>query len=249
MKVLLVNGSPHEKGCTFTALSEIAAQLEKEGVDAEIFNIGVQPTMPCMACRACKKLGKCVIDDKVNEFVAKADGFDGFVFGSPVHYASASGVIVLFRRARSVSLEACGGGRQRQTRGDNGDAGSAEQVFSDFGNARCIGAVLEHGTRQHARRSAAGCRRIAEYAYFGEKYGLSAEMQASCRQSGHYAARSRNARTYEFYPLRKTPSVFLHRGRFFQSRVKISVDAKISLAKAAGNRGKPWDVNIYKKFL
>ena len=51
MKVLLVNGSPHEKGCTFTALSEIAAQLEKEGVDAEIFNIGVQPTMPCMACR------------------------------------------------------------------------------------------------------------------------------------------------------------------------------------------------------
>lgn len=96
MKVLLVNGSPHEKGCTFTALSEIAAQLEKEGVDAEIFNIGVQPTMPCMACRACKKLGKCVIDDKVNEFVAKADGFDGFVFGSPVHYASASGVIVPF---------------------------------------------------------------------------------------------------------------------------------------------------------
>lgn len=96
MKVLLVNGSPHEKGCTFTALSEIAAQLEKEGVDAEIFNIGVQPTMPCMACRACKKLGKCVIDDKVNEFVAKAEGFDGFVFGSPVHYASASGVIVPF---------------------------------------------------------------------------------------------------------------------------------------------------------
>ena len=96
MKVLLVNGSPHEKGCTFTALSEIAAQLEKEGVDAEIFNIGVQPTMPCMACRACKKLGKCVIDDKVNEFVAKAGGFDGFVFGSPVHYASASGVIVPF---------------------------------------------------------------------------------------------------------------------------------------------------------
>ena len=96
MKVLLVNGSPHEKGCTFTALSEIAAQLEKEGVDAEIFNIGVQPTMPCMACRACKKLGKCVIDDKVNEFVAKAGGFDGFVFGSPVHYASASGMITSF---------------------------------------------------------------------------------------------------------------------------------------------------------
>lgn len=96
MKVLLVNGSPHEKGCTFTALSEIAAQLEKEGVEAEIFNIGVQPIMPCMACRACKKLGKCVIDDKVNEFVAKAAECDGFILGSPVHYASASGVIVPF---------------------------------------------------------------------------------------------------------------------------------------------------------
>ena len=96
MKVLLVNGSPHEKGCTFTALSEIAAQLKKEGVETEIFNIGVQPIMPCMACRACRKLGKCVIDDKVNEFVAKAAECDGFVLGSPVHYASASGVIVPF---------------------------------------------------------------------------------------------------------------------------------------------------------
>lgn len=96
MKVLLVNGSPHEKGCTFTALSEVAAQLEKEGVESEIFNIGIQPTAPCMACRACKKLGKCVIDDRVNEFTAKAAAFDGFVFGSPVHYASASGVIVPF---------------------------------------------------------------------------------------------------------------------------------------------------------
>lgn len=96
MKVLLVNGSPHEKGCTYTALTEIAEQLKKEGIDSEIFYIGTNAIQPCTACGACRKLGRCVYNDKVNEFVAKAGEFDGFVFGSPVHYASASGVIVPF---------------------------------------------------------------------------------------------------------------------------------------------------------
>lgn len=96
MKVLLVNGSPNEKGCTFTALSEIAEQLKKEGVESEIFYIGVDAIHPCAACGACRKLGRCVYKDKVNDFVAKAAEFDGFIFGSPVHYASASGVIVPF---------------------------------------------------------------------------------------------------------------------------------------------------------
>lgn len=96
MKVLLVNGSPHEKGCTCTALNEIAGQLKKEGIDSEIFYIGTDAIHPCMACGACRKLGRCVYNDKVNEFVAKAADCDGFVFGSPVHYASASGVIVPF---------------------------------------------------------------------------------------------------------------------------------------------------------
>lgn len=96
MKVLLVNGSPNEKGCTYTALSEIADQLKKEGIGFEIYYIGVDAIAPCTACGACRKLGRCVYNDKVNEFVAKAADFDGFVFGSPVHYASASGVIVPF---------------------------------------------------------------------------------------------------------------------------------------------------------
>ncbi|MCM1323897.1 MAG: flavodoxin family protein [Acetobacter sp.] len=96
MKVLLVNGSPHEKGCTYTALNEIAEQLKKDGVGSEIFWIGVDAIHPCTACGACRKLGRCVYNDKVNEFVAKAAEFDGFVLGSPVHYASASGVIVPF---------------------------------------------------------------------------------------------------------------------------------------------------------
>ncbi len=96
MKVLLVNGSPHENGCTYTALKEIADQLEKEGVGSEIYYIGTDAIKPCMACRACAKIGKCVVNDKVNEFVDKAAEFDGYIIGSPVHYASASGVVVPF---------------------------------------------------------------------------------------------------------------------------------------------------------
>ncbi len=96
MKVLLINGSPHEKGCTYTALQEIANQLEKEGIGSEIYYIGTDAIKPCMACRACAKIGKCVVNDKVNEFVDKAADFDAYIIGSPVHYASASGGVTTF---------------------------------------------------------------------------------------------------------------------------------------------------------
>ena len=96
MKVLLLNGSPHAEGCTYTALSEVAGALQANGIETEIFQIGKAPVSGCMACGACGKLGRCVIDDKVNEFVQKAREADGFVFGSPVYYASASGQITSF---------------------------------------------------------------------------------------------------------------------------------------------------------
>lgn len=96
MKVLLINGSPNEKGCTYTALSEIAETLNKEGIETNIYYIGKEPLSPCRACRACVKLQKCVINDKVNELLETIDDYDGFVIGSPVHYASASGVISPF---------------------------------------------------------------------------------------------------------------------------------------------------------
>ena len=96
MKVLLLNGSPREKGCTFTALSEVASALEKNDVQTELFWLGNEPIASCRACVFCKKNDKCVIDDNVNSFVEKAKQFDGFVFGSPVHYASASGAITAF---------------------------------------------------------------------------------------------------------------------------------------------------------
>ncbi len=96
MKVMLVNGSPHEKGCTYTALCEIAKALNGEGVETEIFWVGKQAIGGCWGCGACRKTGKCVQKDTVNEFVEKAKTSDGFVFGSPVHYASASGALTSF---------------------------------------------------------------------------------------------------------------------------------------------------------
>ena len=96
MKVLLINGSYHEKGCTYTALAEVAKSLNANGVETEIYWIGQNATSGCKGCWACKKLKKCVIDDGVNEFVEKAAQFDGYVFGSPVYYASAAGALVSF---------------------------------------------------------------------------------------------------------------------------------------------------------
>lgn len=96
MKVILVNGSPKEKGCTYTALQEVAGALEKQGIETEIFQVGAKPVAGCIGCGACISTGKCFVEDVVNEFVEKAKGADGFVFGSPVHYAAASGAITSF---------------------------------------------------------------------------------------------------------------------------------------------------------
>lgn len=96
MKVLLINGSPKEKGCTYTALCEVAKELEKENIETEIFHIGNQPVRGCSGCGSCSKTNKCVFDDVVNIALEKAKDSDGFVFGSPVHYAAASGSITSF---------------------------------------------------------------------------------------------------------------------------------------------------------
>lgn len=99
MKVLLINGSPRAKGCTYTALCEIARELEKDNIETEIFHVGSKPIRGCMACGGCSKndSSKCVFDDDtVNIALEKAKEADGFIFGSPVHYAAASGQITSF---------------------------------------------------------------------------------------------------------------------------------------------------------
>lgn len=96
MKVLLINGSPHKEGCTYTALREVESALNQEGIDTEIIWIENKPIGGCIACGACKGKGKCVFDDIVNVVKEKAYEADGFIFGSPVHYAATSGNMKAF---------------------------------------------------------------------------------------------------------------------------------------------------------
>lgn len=95
MKVLLVNGSPHKEGCTFTALTEIKERLATQDVDSEIFWIGTKAIRGCIACMKCKEgLGKCAFDDDVcNELIEKAKECDGIILGSPVYYAGPNGAL------------------------------------------------------------------------------------------------------------------------------------------------------------
>ena len=91
MKVLLINGSPHREGCTYTALCEVSRALNDNGVDTDIFWIGNKALSGCIACKKCQGTGKCVFNDSVNEFLEIAGDYDGFVFGTPVHWAGATG--------------------------------------------------------------------------------------------------------------------------------------------------------------
>lgn len=97
MQVLMINGSPHEKGCTYTALSEVAGQLEKQGIEVNIFHIGDEPIQGCTGCGGCVKSGHCVFtDDPVNDCVDLAGKADGIVVGSPVYYAGPNGSLCAF---------------------------------------------------------------------------------------------------------------------------------------------------------
>lgn len=107
MKVLLVNGSPHKNGSTNRALEEVATTLNKNGIETEIFRIGNRVLSGCIACKTCVKTGKCVFDDSVNKCREKALEADGFIFGTPVHYAAASGSMTAFMD-RLFYSEFCG---------------------------------------------------------------------------------------------------------------------------------------------
>lgn len=94
MKVLLVNGSPHAKGCTYTALMELAKTLESEQIEWELFNIGTDPVRGCTACGGCDHSDFCAFDDDCcNELIAKMRAADALVLGSPVYYSGPNGAL------------------------------------------------------------------------------------------------------------------------------------------------------------
>ena len=98
MKVLLFNGSPHKAGCTFTALSEVAKSLEEAGIETEILQIGSRGFRGCTGCRGCRSGNGCVFgkEDGLNDILGRCEEADGFVFGSPVYYASPNGAMLSF---------------------------------------------------------------------------------------------------------------------------------------------------------
>lgn len=96
MKALLINGSPNQHGCTYTALSEVEKTLNKHGVETEILYLGRKPIAGCIACGYCKKNDRCVFNDQVNEVLDKLDSIDAVVIGSPVYYASPAGQLIAF---------------------------------------------------------------------------------------------------------------------------------------------------------
>ncbi|MCI9447115.1 MAG: flavodoxin family protein [Lachnospiraceae bacterium] len=96
MKVLMINGSPHAEGNTFTALQEMEKVFAREGVQTEILQVGNQDIRGCIACYTCMEKGKCVFDDLVNKTASKFEECDGLVIGSPVYFASANATLIAF---------------------------------------------------------------------------------------------------------------------------------------------------------
>lgn len=94
MKVLLLNGSPHAQGSTYTALHEMEKIFAENGIETEMVHVGNKDIRGCVACRSCYETGKCVFDDIVNEIAGKFEACDGLVVGSPVYYASANATLV-----------------------------------------------------------------------------------------------------------------------------------------------------------
>ena len=104
-RVILLNGSPHPKGCTATALEEMIKVFTEEGIETELIQVGNKAIRGCIACNSCKKLGKCVFEDAVNETAAKFAEADGLVVGSPVYYGSPNGTILSFMDRLFYSTE------------------------------------------------------------------------------------------------------------------------------------------------
>ena len=160
MKVLLINGSPHEKGCTYTALSLIAGELNASGIETEILNVGTKPVGGCIGCGGCAAGKGCVFGGVVNEAIEKAKTADAFVFGTPVHYASASGNMTSFMDRLAYAggkylaykpAAICASARRHHHHA--GPAGEVPRVLPHAAGQRFL---LAHGPRLQTRAGAGG---------------------------------------------------------------------------------------------
>lgn len=96
MKVMMLNGSPHEAGCTAEALKVMRERFHSAGIETEVFWVGTEPISGCTGCKACLETHRCCIEDGVNVFLERMDGCDALVIAGPVHFASAPGAMISF---------------------------------------------------------------------------------------------------------------------------------------------------------
>ena len=152
MKALLLNGSPHELGCTYTALCEVGKVLNRDGIETEVLWLGKQPIQGCVACGGCKNTGRCVFDDDVNRLIERLDEFDALVIGSPVYYSAPAGQLVAFLNR----LFYAGGGKMAHKvaaavvscrRG--GSTATFEQLNQYFGISNMIVATSQYWNQVH----------------------------------------------------------------------------------------------------
>ena len=183
MKALLINGSPHEKGCTYTALEELAKTLEAEGIETEIVQAG-HTAHSCNACASCKKTFRCVYDDLVNETAPKLAEADALVIGAPVYFASPAGGAIsfmdrLFYSTPHINKTMKVGAAVVSCRRQHCLLRRAEQVLHHHRNAHRQQPVLEHGVRQHPGGGAQGRRGAANHADARPQHGLSDEEHSA----------------------------------------------------------------------
>ena len=211
-KILLINGSPNEKGCTYTALSEIAGTLAKNGVESEILYLGKKPVAGCIACGKCFQTGRCVFDDKVNGVLEKLDEYDGIVVGSPVYYAGPTGQLCAFldrlffcsekrmagKLAAAVVSCRRGGGLLPPRRRQRGIR-PAEQVFHHLQYDGGRFSILESSTRLHAGGCPQGRRGAADHADAGAEYGLAAEKHSKRSGKRDLCSPVRGTDQHQFY--------------------------------------------------
>ena len=178
MKVLLINGSPNEHGCTRFALDEAARVLNGCGVETELLNVGREASGGCIACGACYKTGRCVRGGGVNEAIEALNSADGLIVGSPVHYASPAGGLLAFldrmfyagasgfaHKPAACIVSAPPGGHHRVR-------GRDKQVLHHQPDAGRVLHLLADGPRQHARGGGAGCRGPSDRAQPRAQHGV-----------------------------------------------------------------------------
>lgn len=95
-KILLVNGSPHPKGCVARAFDELEKTFMECGIDTELISVGNKDVRGCIACNFCASHGKCVFNDMVNETAPKFAEANGIIVGTPTYYAGGNGQVLAF---------------------------------------------------------------------------------------------------------------------------------------------------------